>query len=114
MKNTPEARRAFAQMADMAAHLNTGYRIEPCVSPDEERIRVYIYAPRDTEWAVFPNVRCNNPWCEDDPIRFEIETSCYSDHSLQQAQRVTTGLLAATNLVQNLYTIAEVARLNVE
>lgn len=109
MKNTPELRRVFDQMVDVAAHLNNGYQIEYCVSPDEERIRLYIHTPKDTGWAAYPDVHCNNPWCEDDPVRFEIVTTSYSDHSLLQAQRVTTGLLAATNLVQNLYTIAEAA-----
>ena len=42
-------------------------------------------------------------------MRFDIITTGYGNHSLRQAQRVTTGLLAATNLVQNLYMAAEVA-----
>ena len=109
MTNTPEVRSAFDQMVALAHHLNNGYQIEIRYFPGGEHIALRIRKPADTEWAVYPEVDFYDDWYGEESVRFEIVTTGYGDHSLRQAQRVTTGLLAATNLVQNLYAIAEVA-----
>ena len=109
MKNTPEVRRLFEQMIDIAAHLTSGYRIETIHYRDGEEISLRIHKPAETEWAVYPEICFFDDWYGIESVRFEIITISYGNHSLRQAQRVTTGLLAATNLVQNLYMAAEVA-----
>ena len=113
MKNTPKVRRLFEQMSDIAEHLTSGYRIETTRYCEGEDVSLRIRKPADTEWAVYPEVDFYDDWYGEESVRFEIVTTGYGDHSLRQAQRVTTGLLAATNLVQNLYAIAEVAGLAV-
>ena len=113
MKNTPEVRSAFDQMVALAHHLNNGYQIEIRYFPGGEHIALRIRKPADTEWAVYPEVDFYDDWYGTGMVSFGIATTGYGDHSLRQAQRVTTGLLAATNLVQNLYAIAEVAGLAV-
>lgn len=109
MKNTPEVRRLFDQMIDIAAHLTNGYHIEAINYRDGDEISLRIRKPAETEWAVYPEIYFSNDWYGIECVRFEIITTGYGNHSLRQAQRVTTGLLAATNLVQNLYMVAEVA-----
>ena len=109
MKNTPEARRLFEQMTDIAAHLTNGYQIETIHYRDGEEISLRIHKPAETEWAVYPEIYFSDNWYGTECVRFDIITTGYGNHSLRQAQRVTTGLLAATNLVQNLYMAAEVA-----
>ena len=76
---------------------------------DGEEVSIRIRRPADTEWAVYPEINFWDDWYGIECVRFEIYTTGYGDNSLRQAQRVTTGLLAATNLVQNLYMVAEVA-----
>ena len=109
MKNTPKVRRLFEQMSDIAEHLTSGYRIETMSYSDGEEVSIRICRPADTEWAVYPEISFWDNWYGTESVRFEIYTTGYGDNSLRQAQRVTTGLLAATNLVQNLYMVAEVA-----
>ena len=109
MTNTPEVRRLFEQMSDIAEHLTSGYRIETMSYSDGEEVSIRIRRPADTEWAVYPEINFWDNWYGTESVRFEIYTTGYGDNSLRQAQRVTTGLLAATNLVQNLYMVAEVA-----
>ena len=109
MKNTPEVRRLFKQMSDIAEHLTSGYRIETMSYSNGEEVSLCIRRPTDTEWAVYPEINFWDNWYGTESVRFEIYTTGYGDNSLRQAQRVTTGLLAATNLVQNLYMVAEVA-----
>ena len=109
MKNTPEVRRLFDQMSEIAEHLTSGYRIETTRYCEGEYVSLRIRKPADTEWAVYPEINFWDDWYGIESVRFEITTTGYGDHSLRQAQRVTTGLLAATNLVQNLYMVAEVA-----
>ena len=109
MKNTPKVRRLFEQMSDIAEHLTSGYRIETMSYSDGDEVSIRIRRPADTEWAVYPEINFWDNWYGTESVRFEIYTTGYGDHSLRQAQRVTTGLLAATNLVQNLYMVAEVA-----
>ena len=109
MKNTPEARRLFEQMTDIAAHLTNGYQIETIHYRDGDEISLHIRKPAETEWAVYPEIYFFDDWYGIESVRFDIITTGYGNHSLRQAQRVTTGLLAATNLVQNLYMAAEVA-----
>ena len=109
MKNTPKVRRLFEQMSDIAEHLTSGYRIETMSYSDGEEVSIRICRPADTEWAVYPEINFWDHWYGTESVRFEIYTTGYGDNSLRQAQRVTTGLLAATNLVQNLYMVAEVA-----
>ena len=109
MKNTPEVRRLFEQMIDIAVHLTSGYRIETIHYRDGEEISLRIHKPAETEWAVYPEIYFSDNWYGTECVRFDIITTGYGNHSLRQAQRVTTGLLAATNLVQNLYMVAEVA-----
>jgi len=109
MKNTPEVRRLFDQMIDIAAHLTNGYQIETMQYRDDDDISLRIRKPAETEWAVYPEIYFSDNWYGTECVRFDIITTGYGNHSLRQAQRVTTGLLAATNLVQNLYMAAEVA-----
>ena len=109
MKNTPKVRRLFEQMSDIAEHLTSGYRIETMSYSNGEDVSLRIRRPADTEWAVYPEINFWDNWYGTESVRFEIYTTGYGDNSLRQAQRVTTGLLAATNLVQNLYMVAEVA-----
>jgi len=109
MKNTPEVRRLFDQMSEIAEHLTSGYQIETMTYSNGEDVSLRIRRPADTEWAVYPEINFWDDWYGIKSVRFEIYTTGYGDHSLRQAQRVTTGLLAATNLVQNLYMVAEVA-----
>ena len=109
MKNTSKVRRLFEQMSDIAEHLTSGYRIETMSYSDGEEVSIRIRRPADTEWAVYPEINFWDNWYGTESVRFEIYTNGYGDNSLRQAQRVTTGLLAATNLVQNLYMVAEVA-----
>ena len=109
MKNTPKVRRLFEQICDIAVHLTSGYRIETMSYSDGEEVSIRIRRPADTEWAVYPEINFWDNWYGTESVRFEIYTTGYGDNSLRQAQRVTTGLLAATNLVQNLYMVAEVA-----
>ena len=109
MKNTPEVRRLFDQMIDIAAHLTNGYQIETTQYHDDDEISLRIRKPAETEWAVYPEIYFSDNWYGTECVRFDIITTGYGNHSLRQAQRVTTGLLAATNLVQNLYMVAEVA-----
>lgn len=109
MKNTPEVRRLFDQMNDIAAHLTNGYQIETMQYREDDDISLRIRKPAETEWAVFPEIYFSDNWYGTECVRFDIITTGYGNHSLRQAQRVTTGLLAATNLVQNLYMAAEVA-----
>jgi hypothetical protein len=109
MKNTTKVRRLFEQMSDIAEHLTSGYRIETMSYSDGEEVSIRIRRPADTEWAVYPEINFWDNWYGTESVRFEIYTTGYGDNSLRQAQRVTTGLLAATNLVQNLYMVAEVA-----
>lgn len=109
MKNTPEVQRMFDQMSEIAEHLTSGYRIETMSYSDGEEVSIRIRRPADTEWAVYPEINFWDNWYGTESVRFEIYTTGYGDNSLRQAQRVTTGLLAATNLVQNLYMVAEVA-----
>ena len=109
MKNTPEVRRMFDQMSEIAEHLTSGYQIETMTYSNGEDVSLRIRRPADTEWAVYPEINFWDDWYGIESVRFEIYTTGYGDHSLRQAQRVTTGLLAATNLVQNLYMVAEVA-----
>ena len=113
MKNTPKVRRLFEQMSDIAEHLTSGYRIETMSYSDGEEVSIRIRRPADTEWAVYPEIYFSDDWYGIESVRFGIATTGYGDHSRRQAQRVTTGLLAATNFVQNLYAIAEVAGLAV-
>ena len=94
MKNTPKVRRLFEQMSDIAEHLTSGYRIETMSYSDGEEVSIRICRPADTEWAVYPEINFWDNWYGTESVRFEI---------------YTTGLLAATNLVQNLYMVAEVA-----
>ena len=109
MKNTPEVRRLFDQMIDIAAHLTNGYQIETMHYRDDDDISLRIHKPAETEWAVYPEIYFSDNWYGTECVRFDIITTGYGNHSLRRAQRVTTGLLAATNLVQNLYITAEVA-----
>jgi len=109
MKNTPEVRRLFDQMIDIAAHLTNGYQIKNMHYRDGDDISLRIHKPAETEWAVYPEIYFSDNWYGTECVRFDIITTGYGNHSLRQAQRVTTGLLAATNLVQNLYMAAEVA-----
>lgn len=109
MKNTPEVRRLFDQMIEIAAHLTNGYQIETIHYRDGDEISLRIRKPAETEWAVYPEIYFSDNWYGTECVRFDIITTGYGNHSLRQAQRVTTGLLAATNLVQNLYMAAEVA-----
>ena len=109
MKNTPEVRRLFEQMIDIAAHLTNGYQIETMQYREDDDISLRIRKPAETEWAVYPEICFSDDWYGIESVRFDIITTGYGNHSLRQAQRVTTGLLAATNLVQNLYMAAEVA-----
>ena len=109
MKNTPEVQRIFDQMSEIAEHLTSGYRIETTRYCEGEYVSLRIRKPAETEWAVFPEIYFSDNWYGTECVRFDIITTGYGNHSLRQAQRVTTGLLAATNLVQNLYTVAEVA-----
>ena len=109
MKNTPEVRRLFDQMIDIAAHLTNGYQIGNMQYRDGDDISLRIHKPAETEWAVYPEIYFSDNWYGTECVRFDIITTGYGNHSLRQAQRVTTGLLAATNLVQNLYMAAEVA-----
>ena len=109
MKNTPKVRRLFEQMSDIAEHLTSGYRIETMSYSDGEEVSIRICRPADTDWAVDPEINFWDNWYGTESVRCEIYTTGYGDNSRRQAQRVTTGLLAATNLVQNLYMVAEVA-----
>ena len=109
MKNTPEVQRMFDQMSEIAEHLTSGYRIETTRYCEGEYVSLRIRKPADTEWAVYPEIYFSDDWYGIESVRFGIATTGYGDHSLRQAQRVTTGLLGATNLVQNLYMVAEVA-----
>ena len=109
MKNTPEVRRLFEQMIDIAAHLTNGYQIETMQYREDDEIFLRIHKPAETAWAVYPEIYFSDNWYGIECVRFDIITTGYGNHSLRQAQRVTTGLLAATNLVQNLYMAAEVA-----
>ena len=109
MKNTPEVRRLFDQMIDIAAHLTNGYQIETMQYREDDEIFLRIHKPAETEWAVYPEIYFSDNWYGTECVCFDIITTGYGNHSLRQAQRVTTGLLAATNLVQNLYMAAEVA-----
>ena len=109
MRNTPEVRRLFDQMIDIAAHLTNGYQIETMQYRDGAVISLRIRKPAETEWAAYPEIYFSDDWYGTECVRFDIITTGYGNHSLRQAQRVTTGLLAATNLVQNLYMVAEVA-----
>ena len=54
MKNTPEVRRLFEQMIDIAAHLTNGYQIETMQYRDDDDISIRIRKPADPEWAVSP------------------------------------------------------------
>ena len=109
MKNTPEVRRLFDQMIDIAAHLTNGYQIETMQYREDDEIFLRIHKPAETEWAVYPEIYFSDDWYGIESVRFDIITTGYGNRSLRQAQRVTTGLLAATNLVQTLYMVAEVA-----
>ena len=114
MKNTPERLKALDNMVLAVKFYNehisdTGYQIERRVSPDNQYIDLRIRTPRDDEYAAYPEVYFEGDWYGTGMVCFGIATTGYGDHSLRQAQRVTTGLLAATNLVQNLYMVAEVA-----
>ena len=112
--NADDYRKLVKLFPDAPRYMQTNYYID---SKDrmlaKSGIALRIRKPADTEWAVYPEVDFYDDWYGEESVRFEIVTTGYGDHSLRQAQRVTTGLLAATNLVQNLYAIAEVAGLAV-
>ena len=95
--------------SEIAEHLTSGYRIETTNYCEGDYVSLRIRKPADTEWAVYPDIYFSDDWYGIESVRFGIATTGYGDHSLRQAQRVTTGMLAATNLVQNLYMVAEVA-----
>ena len=107
MKSTPETRMAVNAIVDTARIKDTGYQIY--VNEYDDDFYISIRQPRDTDKVAYPEIFCKDNWFGDKALGFEIATTGYGDHSLRQAQRVTTGLLAATNLVQNLYMVAEVA-----
>ena len=111
MKNTPENHAALERIASIAKFLNTGYQIE--LMEYETFLTLRVRQPRDTDQAAYPEIYYNDDWFGEKTVSFEIATTGYGDHSLRQAQRVTTGLLTAINLVTNLYTTAELAGLEV-
>ena len=112
MKNTFETREAVLRIIATVARLHTGYQITARVWRDDEYITLCIRQPKDTDDAVYPEICFSDDWFGEDAVRFEISTTGYGDHSLKQAQRVITGLCAATTLVENLYTAFEVAGFN--
>ena len=111
MKNTPENRAALERVAGTANFLNTGYRIE--VMAYDEFVSLRILRPRDTEQTAYPEIFFNDDWNGSRAVCFEICTTGYGDHSLAQAQRAAFGLLTAINLVNAMYTTAEIAGLEI-
>ena len=111
MKNTEAVRAAFSQMQRQAENLGAGYKIEPRVSPDGEHITLIIRSPKDSATAVYPDVMFHDDWYGKEIIRFSIHPTGYGEESLDRARQMAHGLLAACELVNRLYAIAETAGL---
>ena len=111
MKNTEAVRTAFSQMQRQAENLGAGYKIEPRVSPDGEHITLIIRSPKDSAKAVYPDVMFHDDWYGKEIVRFSIHPTGYGEESLEQARQMAHGLLAACELVNRLYAIAEDAGL---
>ena len=110
MKRTPENLSALEHIAAVNRAMNTGYQIE--VLDYAEFITLRIRQPRDTEEVAYPEIFYKDDWYGDKAVGFEICTTGYGDHSLQQAQRAMAGLQTAIQLVNTLYSTAEAAGLD--
>ena len=111
MKNTESVRAAFSKMQRQVEEHGAGYKIEPRVSPDGEHITLIIHRPKDSAKAAYPDVMFHDDWYGKEIVRFTIHPTGYGEESLDRTRQMAHGLLAACELVNRLYAIAETAGL---
>ena len=78
------------------------------MTPPDDGLR---HRPKDSAKAVYPDVMFHDDWYGKEIIRFSIHPTGYGEESLDRARQMAHGLLAACELVNRLYAIAEDAGL---
>ena len=112
MKSTPDKMNALYSMETAVRFFNehcfdTGYRVTRQTTPDNRRISLRVQTPRDDAYNAYPEIHLDDDWNGTGKLSFEIVTVGYSDHSLQQAERVYHGLECAIEIVKVLTSTAE-------
>ena len=105
MKNTPETRKAIEAIAQTARIKNTVYQIR--IGDYDDDLFLTVLRPRDTVDAAYPEIFCKDDWYGEKALGFQIATTGYGDHSIRQAKRALRGLEIAIDLVEAMYTTAE-------
>lgn len=100
MTNTEKNAIAFEEMRRAAERF--GYTAHIRTSTDGTTLWFGIRQPKDDETFAYPEIYFLDNWYGEERPRFEIATTGYSDHSINQAQRVVAGLQIALACVREM------------